>query len=201
MADRSSSSTNQESNNDQTQSQSPHDSSTRNSDSDPFGLNKYIKPVSDPWSVYNTSYSSSSTPPGSTVKRRAGPPWPLREFNAFKPPARTHHEAGASRPPRHILFLDQASHAIDRKMLKRDPPKRHREVHPQPQPAESGMCEMCQQPISLQARCFGLWQRSRQTEARPASREGHESRPSLISLMPQPITSAPSFALICVATP
>ncbi|EZF70607.1 hypothetical protein H105_07063 [Trichophyton soudanense CBS 452.61] len=71
MADRSSSSTNQESNNDQTQSQSPHDSSTRNSDGDPFGLNKYIKPVSDPWSVYNTSYSSSSTSPGSTVKKKA----------------------------------------------------------------------------------------------------------------------------------
>ncbi|KMQ47932.1 hypothetical protein HL42_1438 [Trichophyton rubrum] len=112
MADRSSSSTNQESNNDQTQSQSPHDSSTRNSDSDPFGLNKYIKPVSDPW-------MAAATPPKAAVKRRAGPPWPLREFNAFKPPARTHHEAGASRPPRHILFLDQASHAIDRKMLKR----------------------------------------------------------------------------------
>ncbi|GBF59903.1 hypothetical protein TMEN_2298 [Trichophyton mentagrophytes] len=70
MADKSNSSSNQGSNNDQTQSQSTHDSSsTNNSDSDPFGLDKYIKPVSDPWSVYNMTYSSSSASSGSTVKK------------------------------------------------------------------------------------------------------------------------------------
>lgn len=37
-----------------------------------------------------------------------------------------------------------------------DPPKRHREIHPQPQNAVSGMCETCQPSSSLQVMYSGL---------------------------------------------
>ncbi|EGD95535.1 hypothetical protein TESG_03011 [Trichophyton tonsurans CBS 112818] len=209
MADKSNSSSNQGSNNDQTQSQSTH---TSNSDSDPFGLDKYIKPVSDPWSVYNMTYSSSSASSGSTLAKdliflpfsrlvlvilslhlpllslsppcprmghlnpgprlgsRAGrPPWPLREFNAFKLPARTHQdEAGgdsltssphlvpgpASAWPsscrmfkeecRYCGSASRKAHAQRVMTSGLDSPKRHREIQQQPQPAVSGKCETCQ---------------------------------------------------------